>query len=612
MGSGATSLGDGNFVVSSFNWDNGAIVDAGAATWGNGTNGRTLDGLNTITAQNSILGIMTGAQQAFISVESVSLVFAAFSPNIDTGRVVIGFPDTNFLTFSRGGSQTLNVTPDLFTIKLNTGLSAISLANLTLTVQSPIAVNNPSGNGGALFLRSVGALNLNASISTDNGNLTLIGAVITPAAGVTITTGTGTFELPAGKLAVNQTLLVNGGVNLSGVSLSALLTLPTIPGQSVTLINKQNSGPIVGTFAGLSEGASLFLNGLAYTISYVGGNGNDVVLTRLALPSLFLIGFPQFGVGTDGGAGSVKFFNPDSTLRFSLTPFPGQPGGVRTAAGDFTGDGIADLVVGTGPGGPTHVKVFNGATQAEIFSIDPFEAAFTGGVYVAAGDITGDGVADLAIAPDEGGGPRIRAFKGNGFTQIADFFGIDDKNFRGGARAAIGDLNGDGRGDLIVVAGFGGGPRVAAFDGKTLASNGGPKLFDDFFAFEQTLRNGIFVAAGDVNGDGFADLVAAGGPGGGPRVFIIDGKSLVQNGSGTLVPVGNFFAGDPNNRGGIRVAVKNLDNDAKADVVTGAGTGAGSRVTAYRGTNITPTGGTPPAFLDFDAFAGFAGGVFVG
>ena len=152
---------------------------------------------------------------------------------------------------------------------------------------------------------------------------------------------------------------------------------------------------------------------------------------------------------------------------------------------------------------------------------------------------------------------------------------------------------------------------MAVFDGVQLGANGGPKLFNDFFAFEQTLRNGIFVAAGDVNGDGFADLVAGGGPGGGPRVFILDGKSLVQNGPATLVPVGNFFAGDVNNRGGIRVAVKKLDNDNKADVVTGAGTGAGSKVTAYLGKDTTPNG-TPPTVLDFDAFAGFGGGVFVG
>jgi hypothetical protein len=162
----------------------------------------------------------------------------------------------------------------------------------------------------------------------------------------------------------------------------------------------------------------------------------------------------------------------------------------------------------------------------------------------------------------------------------------------------------------VVSAGFGGGPRIAAFDGALLQFNGGPKLFGDFFAFEPELRNGAYVAAGDLNGDGFAELIAGAGPGGGPRVLALDGQVLTQN-NGQLTATANFFGGNVDGRGGIRVAVKDLDGDNKADLVVGAGTGAGSRVTAYLGKNITANG-TPPAELDFDAFAGFTGGVFVG
>src|SRR5207253_6284505 len=165
------------------------------------------------------------------------------------------------------------------------------------------------------------------------------------------------------------------------------------------------------------------------------------------------------------------------------------------------------------------VFVIDGATQAPLFSNAPFELTFLGGVYVAAGDVTGDGVPDVIVTPDLGGGPRVRVFDGaNRFAQVADFFGIDDPNFRSGARAAVGDVNGDGTGDLVVAAGFQGGPRVATFDGRSLSSGTPRTLFNDFFAFEQTLRNGVFIAAGDVDGDGLADLIAGGGPGGGPRV----------------------------------------------------------------------------------------------
>jgi hypothetical protein len=278
------------------------------------------------------------------------------------------------------------------------------------------------------------------------------------------------------------------------------------------------------------------------------------------------------------------------------------------AVADFNGDGVPDVVVGTGPGGPTRVVILDGVTKAIIFSVDPFEPSFTGGVYVAAGDLNGDGIPDLVITPDEGGGPRCRVFDGANFGVMADFFGIEDPNFRGGARAAIGDVNGDGAGDLIVAAGFGGGPRIAGFSGRSLA--GGPvKIFGDFFMFEQTLRNGVFIAAGDLNGDGHADIIAGGGPGGGPRVFALSGKGLINGNQ--EIQMANFFGGDPDSRGGIRIVVKDLDGDNRADLVVGSGSGAGSRVTAYLGKNIQPEG-VPPFVQDFNAFPGFTGGVFVG
>src|SRR5206468_211224 len=144
-------------------------------------------------------------------------------------------------------------------------------------------------------------------------------------------------------------------------------------------------------------------------------------------------------------------------------------------------------------------------------------------------------------------------------------------NFRGGARTAVGDLNGDGNPDLVVAAGFGGGPRVAIFDGATLRPGATPaKLVNDFFVFEETLRNGAYVAVGDVDGDGFADLIAGGGPGGGPRVVGLSGFALTQQ-NGTFTVIANFFAGDTNNRGGVPVATKDIDGDHRADVIAGSG-----------------------------------------
>jgi hypothetical protein len=332
------------------------------------------------------------------------------------------------------------------------------------------------------------------------------------------------------------------------------------------------------------------------------------VLASLPLPPSSVV--PAFAVGADaGGVSTVLEVNPDGSIAASIQAFEdGFSGGVRVARDDVTGDGIADTIVGTGPGRVAEFRVFDGATGAQIRAITPF-ADFTGGVFVAAGDLTGDGVADVVVTPDEGGGPRVVVFRGGDYAITASFFGIDDPNFRGGARAAVGDLNHDGRPDLVVAAGFGGGPRVAAFDGKTVS--GTPtKLFGDFLAFDPTLRNGVYAAIGDLDGDGYGDLFVGAGPGGGPRVLALSGVDLLAGQGAQGHPLANFFAGDANNRGGVRVAVTDLDRDGRADLVTGPGQGGGSHVSAYAGKDFG--GGGAPERFGLDAFPGFNGGVFVG
>ena len=127
----------------------------------------------------------------------------------------------------------------------------------------------------------------------------------------------------------------------------------------------------------------------------------------------------------------------------------------------------------------------------------------------------------------------------------------------------------------------------------------------DVFAFEPDLRGGALVAAGDVTGDGRADLVFGGGPGGALRVFILSGALVAagQVGTAQASPVTNFFvAGALSDRGGARVAVTNADGDAKADVAVGSGAGRPARVRQYLGKTFGG-GGEPPA-TDLDGLGG--------
>ena len=79
-------------------------------------------------------------------------------------------------------------------------------------------------------------------------------------------------------------LNASGNVSLGGATLSLVWAFTSTTGNTFTLINKTSPGPVTGTFNGLAEGAAFVLQGRNYRISYVGGDGNDVVITDIGLP----------------------------------------------------------------------------------------------------------------------------------------------------------------------------------------------------------------------------------------------------------------------------------------------------------------------------------------
>ncbi len=103
-------------------------------------------------------------------------------------------------------------------------------------------------------------------------------------------------------------------------------------------------------------------------------------------PAVARAGTIVTGLGA-GGTPQVSVFDAaTAALQYSFLGYDVSfAGGVRVAAGDVDGDGTADIVTGTGPGGGPHVKVFDGSTNAEIRSFFAFDPGFTGGIYVAGG-----------------------------------------------------------------------------------------------------------------------------------------------------------------------------------------------------------------------------------
>lgn len=283
--------------------------------------------------------------------------------------------------------------------------------------------------------------------------------------------------------------------------------------------------------------------------------------------------------------------------------------GTRVATGDFDGDGVTDYAVAAGPGAQPEVKVFNGKTGQLMADFMAFEWYFTGGVYVAAGDVNGDGRDEIVVGAGAGGGPRVKVIDLVTGQVMADFWGIADENFRGGARPAVGDINGDGKADLVVAAGEGGGPRVAIYSGASIGNRAQPiRLVPDFYAFEPNLTNGAYVAVGDLDGDGKADLICGSGEGGGPRVVVYDGAALA---AGRVTQVASFMAGDPNGNSGVRVAAADVNGDGLADIITGPGPNSDGLVRTYLGRSAVRLG-APTQYGQFSASGWVANGAFVG
>jgi peroxidase len=233
-------------------------------------------------------------------------------------------------------------------------------------------------------------------------------------------------------------------------------------------------------------------------------------------------------------------------------------GGVRVAVGDLDGDGVPEIVTGAGPGGGPHVRAFDARTGAVVLNFYAFEPTFLGGVIVAVGDVDGDGIGDVAVGAGEGGGPRVLVYSGKDSSVLADFFAFP-ADFTGGVTLAVGNFDADPELELAVGAGAGGGPVVRTFD----VVGGRAVALDGLLAFEEEFRGGVWLAAGDTDGDGTDEVFVGAGDGGSPRVRVLgrDGSALAE-----------YLAGDPADRGGVRVASIDSDADGRSEVVAGVGT----------------------------------------
>jgi len=271
--------------------------------------------------------------------------------------------------------------------------------------------------------------------------------------------------------------------------------------------------------------------------------------------------------------------------------------GVNVACGDLDGDGLAEILTGAGPGaiyGP-HVRGFTvDGTQLPGLSFLAYGTQKYG-INVTAADLDGDGLDEIVTGAGPGAvfGPHVRGFAdtGDAVTPLPGVSYFAYGTLKWGVNVAGGDIDGDGNDEIVTGAGPGTvfGPHVRGWnvDNGTVSAMAGVS----WFAYG-TARHGVRVACGDVDGDGIDEILTAPGP---ALEFASHIRGWNHDGQGiSELPGYSFLAwGATLPRYGARVAADvDLDGDDRHELVVGAGpdpsVGSPVRVFTYDGAAVSP------------------------
>ena len=291
----------------------------------------------------------------------------------------------------------------------------------------------------------------------------------------------GLNQLGKVKIVDNPDPLVTGTNGAANASASAATFY-----NSGTASNLGFANPFPGFIGEVRVASGPFRNdGSAFTVAAAGPGGGPAIAI----------------INSKTGAVTNSFFAFD----------PGFTGGVNIALADFNLDGVLDIIAAAGAGGGPQVNIYDGSSLALLKSFWAFDSAFTGGVNVSAADINGDNIPEIVVGAGAGGGPEVRVINYNTLAVLNQWYAYPVA-FTGGVYVAVGDLGGNGQFEVLTGAGAGGTPMVAVWNALT-----GVQL-TQFLAYSSGFSGGVRVGVSDANGDGTLDIITGAGQGGGPQV----------------------------------------------------------------------------------------------
>jgi len=238
------------------------------------------------------------------------------------------------------------------------------------------------------------------------------------------------------------------------------------------------------------------------------------------------------------GQGQVKrngFFSYDGSFK----------GSNKILKLDLNNDGERETVVA----GLNSITLYN-KRGLGVATVYPYGDRFVGGLSLAPVKVEGNKYW-LAIGPEKGGSNLIKFYDENLSGTGKSFNAYGSRWPSLGANVASGNVDGDGQSEIIVGAGFGGGPHVKVFD-----LNG--NLEREFFAYGNNFRGGVNVASGDVDGDGQSEIITGAGQTGGPHIRVWNQNNKI---------ISQWFGFDSNKRTGVNVTSGDVDGDGRDEVI---------------------------------------------
>lgn len=190
----------------------------------------------------------------------------------------------------------------------------------------------------------------------------------------------------------------------------------------------------------------------------------------------------------------ILVYNQRGFLTAAFRPAIARPtAAVQVAFGDVNGDGRLEIAVAAGEGPRSRVQLYSRAGRPLAPAFRPFPKTFSGTPSIALADVNGDGKAEVLVGAGRGSRPFVRIFSAAG-AALREFRAYD-ASFRGGVSVAAGDVTNDGVPEIVTGPASGGAAHIRLF------SAAGRPLTPGFFAFAQPFTAGVTVSIGDINRD---------------------------------------------------------------------------------------------------------------